>query len=343
MKKAKHFSAVVAIVLSMALLLAGCKSSNKPSGVAQAASGGKDPSEVLVLSVGGDEIYLNEVNYYALSLLSGMSVPEGTDMSQYYSESYPTMDDAFKAQLLVQMRQSKILYLKAQEEGITLTEEEQKEMEGLIDEFIASYDRDKMEKFGIDREVLTDIYTQIGMIRKLEQTVAEEIEVENQSYGTFENLVFLKVKLDESGNALLDEEGNYVYLSEEEQAEQKALAEEALARVQAGEDVEALIEEYDLTATSGTMHATTDSMKTTYQLEDGEVSEIMESDFGYTIVKITKLEDDEYTEMVNEYNSSSAIQEAIKEQESAWFDAFPVTDEDVVGEVWEAFTFQDFL
>lgn len=340
MKQRKIITAFLALNLCLAVFLTGC--SNKEN-QAQAAAGGKSPSEVLVMTVGEDEVYLNEVNYYALSLLKGMNVPAGTDMSQYYSATYPTMDSAFKAQLLAQIRQSKILYLQAVEQGITLTPEEEEEMNGLIDEFVASSDQDQLEKFGLDREVLTHVYTQIGLIRKMEQQLAEQIEIEGESYGTLESLVFLKIEIDENGNAVLDADGNYSYLSDREQKQQKELAEEALERIQNGEEIEDLIKEYGLEATSGTIHATSDSIKDTYGLNDGEISDVIENSFAYTIVKIIELEDEEYTELSNSYSSGAAVQAAIEEQENIWFDFFPISDEDLVNDVWEAFTFQDFL
>lgn len=339
----KLMAIILMISMSISIFLTGCGTDS--GSYTQAAGNGKDPSKVLVLSVGEDDVYLNEVNYYALSLLEGMGVPEGTDMTQYYSDSYPTWDDAFKAQLLLQIRQSKILYLKAVEEGITLTAEEEQEMDGLVDEFIAGYDSEALKNYGLDKEVLTKIYMQIGMIRKLEQTIEEDFDAEaaKVSYGTIENVVFLTAKLDENGNAIVDEDGNYEKVSAAEQEKQKELAEEALARMKAGEEAEDLIEEYGISDTSGTVHATTDSLTEVYHLENGEISDVLETDFGYVIVKMIALEDTEYTELANEYNTSTALQEAIEDQEQVWFDAFPISNKDVVEEVWEAFTFQDFL
>lgn len=341
----KLMAVILMIIMSISICLTGCGADADSGSYTQAVANGKDPSKVLVLSVGEDDVYLNEVNYYALSLLEGMGVPEGTDMTQYYSDAYPTWDDAFKAQLLLQIRQSKILYLKAVEEGITLTAEEEQEMDALVDEFIAGYDAEVLKNYGLDKEVLTKIYTQIGMIRKLEQTIEEDFNSETAkvSYGTIENVVFLTAKLDENGNAIVGDDGNYEKVSAAEQEKQKELAEEALARLKAGEAVEDLIEEYGISDTSGTVHATTDSLTEVYHLENGEISDVLETDFGYVIVKMIALEDTEYTELANEYNTSTALQEAIEDQEQVWFDAFPISNKDVVEEVWEAFTFQDFL
>ena len=192
MKTRKLAAIIMSVIVCVGLMLSGCgKGSGANGNNDQEASGGKDPSKVWVLRVDDNDVYLNEVNFYALSLLEGMGVEKGTDMSTYYSESYPTLDSAFKAQLLLQMRQTKILYQKAVERGITLTADEEAEMNDLVDAFIENYDSETQEKYGLDREVLVKIYTEMGMIKKLENTLMEETEYENLDYGTFYNSMIM--------------------------------------------------------------------------------------------------------------------------------------------------------
>lgn len=344
MKTRKLAAIIMSVIVCVGLMLSGCgKGSGANGNNDQEASGGKDPSKVWVLRVDDNDVYLNEVNFYALSLLEGMGVEKGTDMSTYYSESYPTLDSAFKAQLLLQMRQTKILYQKAVERGITLTADEEAEMNDLVDAFIENYDSETQEKYGLDREVLVKIYTEMGMIKKLENTLMEETEYENLDYGTFYNFVFLTIKLDDNGNGVLDESGNYVELSQSEIDAQKEKADEVLTRLKDGEDPESLIKEYDLSATSGILHATSDSLQSTYKLKDGEVSNVIQNDFGYTIVKMVSVVDKEYTDTVNVYNEGSTKSSAVEDQEQAWFDSYFFSADDVDSEVWSKFTFQDFL
>lgn len=334
MKKRNRIISILLAILCTACLLSGCKDNGKGSEVS--------PSETVVLTVGGEEISLSEVNYYGLSFLNGLHMPENTDMNAYYSQDYPTLNDALKAQLLTQMRQTKILYLKAIEEGITLSEEDEKKVKELVDEYTKSYDAEKLERLGLNQEVLTHVYTQMQMILNLETKLAAEVESgEVVSYGTIDNLVFLTIEVDENGNAVVDEDGNYVSLSKEEQEKQKALAEEVMQKLKDGETAEALIEEYDLAATSGSVHGTTESLQKTYNLKDGEVSDVLSNNFGYSVVKMVALEDKDYTDRVGAYNTQSAAQEAVQSQESAWFDAFPVSDEDLNMDAWNAFNFQD--
>lgn len=336
MKKKKQIISILTAILCIACLLTGCRDNGQ--------SNGKTPSEVLVLSVGGEEVHLDEVNYYGLSFLNGLHMPPDTDMSAYYSEEYPTMNDALKAQLLMQIRQTKILYLKAVEQGITLSEEDEKNVRELVDEYMKSYDAARLEELGLDQEVLTQIYTQMQMILNLEAKLANEAESqESESYGTIDNLVFLTIEVDEDGNAVVDENGNYISLSREEQEKQKALAEEVMEKLKNGESAEDLIEEYDLSATSGEVHGTTESLRTAYNLKDGEVSDVLLEDFGYNVVKMVALEDKDYTEKVNAYHAQTEAKKVVEQQENAWFEEFSISDEDVNEEVWKAFDLQDLL
>lgn len=339
MKITKRITMLVSMLcLIISLTACGTNASNQ----GQAAASGKEPSEILVLKVGESEVYLNEVNFYALSFMSRMGITEETDLSSAFSQEFADMDSALKAQFLISLRQAHILYQKAQEEGITLTEDENADVTKQVQDYIASNDAEKLEKFGIDEELLTRVFTMSQTIQKYEQKIMEGMEVESVSYGTYYNFAFLTIELDDNGNAVTNDDGSYVYLSDSEQEHQKELAEEVQERLAAGDDPEALIEEYELSSTSGLIHATTESLEDTFGLKDGEVSEVKENDFGYIVVQIQTMEDAEYSEQVKEYNASTQAQDYLTEQEQALMDAFPISEEDIVEKVWNAFTFKDF-
>ena len=344
MIRRKYIAVIISVVLCLALVLAGCGKDKKDSGSTQAAAGGKHPSEVWVIKVGGEEICLNEVNFYAYSFTKNMGLEAGnTDLTSYFSPDYPTLEDALKSQLLLQMRQSKILYLKAKEAGIELTADEKKSVEQSVRDFKDSFDSELYAEYGFDDELMKEIFTEQNMIYKLEDSIRSEAEYESVQYGAFYNLVFLTVKLDDSGNIELDDKGEYVRVSKSEQEAQKEKAEEVLLRLQEGEDPEALINEYKLSDTSGLVHASTDSMTDTYHLKDGETSGVLENSFGYSIVQIVKLYDEEYTSKVDSYSSESAVQSALDTQETQWFDSYIFGTGDMNQAVWDAFTFADFL
>lgn len=341
--KKKILAMIMIMTMGIATLLTGCGSNGgdgQGSG-SQSGSNGNDPSKVLVLKVGDQDVYMDAVNYYAIALVEAMGLSEGTDVTQKYNESYDTLDAAMKAQLLLQIRQAMILYQKAEEMGITLDDSDKTEVSNMIAQYKESHDADKLQKFGLTDEALEKVYTQYKTISKME----EQLQSDSMStgdvveYGTIETLAFLTVEVDDSGNAVTDSDGNYKKLSDDEIAAAKAKAEEALEKAKNGESFEDLIDEYDLSSTSGTTHATTESLKEAYQLEDGQISDVMETDFGYTIVHMVSQKDDEYTGMVQQYNA----QQAVKDQEQSWFDGFFIQDSDVVEKVWNAFTFQDFV
>lgn len=341
--KKKLIAIIMIMIMCSAMLLTGCdgKGGSGESGTSAATNSSlsaKDPSKVLVLKVGEQEIYLNAVNYYALSVVESMGITKGTDMSEKYNDTYPTLDDAVKAQLLLQIRQTAILYQKAQEMEVTLNDTQKQEIEELVAQYKEKYDADTLKQLGIDDTLLTEMYTQYKLIRTMETQLANDL-TEDEDYGTIETLTFLTIMVDGSGNAVTDDDGNYQYLTEAEKAQKKVQAEEAWEKAKNGTSFEDLIEEYDLASTSGTTHATTASLQDIYSLQDGEISEILEEDFGYTIVYMVKQKDEEYSEIVKEYNANQAVQN----QESDWFDKFVVSDNDLEADVWNAFTFQDFV
>lgn len=336
--KKKLLAMGLAITMCCGLFLTGCNGNNN-------AQNDKNPSDLCVLSVGEEEIYMNEVNFYALSFAKAMGITADTDLSASFSTD-STYDEAYKAQLLLQIRQSKILYLKAVENGITLSDEQIAEAEANAEAFLSNYDAATLEKYGFDKESMVEIYKQRAMILALEQQIASEVVLdtdEETEYGTIENMVFLKVEIDENGSALLDENGDYVFLSESEQAEQKANAEAALERVKNGESIDDLIEEYDIATVSGEVHATTASLESTYGLKDGEISDIIENDYSYTIVKVVQNYDEEYSKTVEAYYLNDQQKESVSSQEQKWFDEFEINDEDLNQEVWDEFSFEKYF
>ncbi len=330
----KRFLAILLTGVVALSMLTGCTSSDK--------SEGEKAAETLVLTVGDEEVYLNEMNFYARGLYGSMDLSNYSGLDDKFSADYATLDDALKAQVLLQIRQTKILYIKAKEKGITLTDKELENMENNVTQYIATNDEAVLASYGIDRELLEKTYTEYAIISKMEEQMKEEYSTHADSYGTYESLIFLKVKLDEDGNPIKAEDGGFTYLNETELAELKAKAEEAHTKALEGEDFDTLIEEYGLEMTSGENHVASEELKKNYGLKDGEISDVIESDAGFMIVKIVALEDEEYSASANEYMNSTEAEESLSQQEQAWFDEFVINDDDLVQKVWDTFTFAPF-
>lgn len=332
--KKKLLAMALSVAMCCGLLLTGCEQKES-----------QNPAEQLVLNVGEENIYMNEVNFYALSFAQALGITANTNLDEAFSADQ-TYDDAYKAQLLVQIRQSKILYLMAVEKGITLSDAELAEAQSNAEAFLSKYDVQEQEKYGFTLESLTEIYKQREMIMVLEKQMASEVVLdteEDTEYGTVSNMIFLKVEIDENGSAVLDENGEYVFLSESEQAEQKANAEAALERAKNGEAFEDLIEEYGIGLVSGEVHATKSSIESTYGLKDGEISDIIENDYSYTIVQVINNYDEEYSKTVEAYYLNTQQKESVSAQEQEWFDNFEISDDDLRQDVWDAFSFAKYF
>ena len=89
-------------------------------------------------------------------------------------------------------------------------------------------------------------------------------------------------------------------MTEEQKEETRAKAQEVLDKAKAGEDFDALIEEYNTdpgmeTYTTGYYFGEGQMVEpfeeAAYSLENGQISELVESDFGYHIIKRLPLDD----------------------------------------------------
>ena len=73
--KKKILAMIMIMTMGIATLLTGCGSNggDGQSSGSQSGSNGNDPSKVLVLKVGDQDVYMDAVNYYAIALVEALS------------------------------------------------------------------------------------------------------------------------------------------------------------------------------------------------------------------------------------------------------------------------------
>ena len=118
----------------------------------------KNASEVEVLKVGDQKVYLDELNLYGLQYAYTFGLTEENLLS-LYSETQ-TNDAYNKEQLLTQIRQAKIEYQTAKEKGIELTDEESEAIETGVTNFMNSMDAGMLEYFGITEDTVRKSFTE---------------------------------------------------------------------------------------------------------------------------------------------------------------------------------------
>lgn len=196
-----------------------------------------------------------------------------------------SLENNIKDMTLSKMAQVKAINLLANKKGITLNNEESEKVEQATDAYYSTLSSTEREALGIDRDVILKLYTEYAISEKLYQEIIKDINPEISDDEarriTVEHILIKTYTLDEDGNR------KKCTKYAKELAKQKA--EEALQRAKAGEDFERLADEYsdDTVITysfgKGEMDAVFENAA--FNLGNNEISDIIETEYGYHIIK----------------------------------------------------------
>lgn len=301
----------------------------------------KNASEVEVLKVGDQKVYLDELNLYGLQYAYTFGLTEENLLS-LYSETQ-TNDAYNKEQLLTQIRQAKIEYQTAKEKGIELTDEESEAIETGVTNFMNSMDAGMLEYFGITEDTVRKSFTEQMYNTALEGSVKHTGDSSDYQCNTIYYLTFLTVQM-EGESVVNDADGNPVALDDAAKAKMKEKADAALVELQNGAEPADVAKKYEVTVSSGEESNIIGAYPDEFDavmvgMKDGEISEVFETEYGYNIVKMITADDKEFAEYFNTYYNSQLDDTALKEEQQKWYASVKIdAEKDLVGDTWERFS-----
>jgi len=265
-------------------------------------------------------------------------------------EGKSTVKEVTIRDLIYNINRVKVLVEQAEDMEITLSEEERSEIESTASSFYAGLTEKDIKETEVTKELVVQVMEENLIAKKVyNQVIAEhdfEISEEEARITTFCDMVFecYKVKKD----------GSVEEYTEEKKAAQLEKANEALSTLAQDEEMtyEMIVDKYDLQyAATYTMsraelieeygESITDKI---LDLSDGEVSVVIESDYGYHIFKMLQSKDEEMTKK----NKASIIENMQKEYFNVMFEDWSKRynsrfdyDEDVNKELVNRFPFLD--
>ncbi len=293
-----------------------------------------ETGKYIVLEFADENIYMDEVYIYARTVIEEYEQEYGEDI---WSETIETdggieMDasEMARRQVIANIIQTKTLAAQAKNYGIALTVEEENEQQQKADDFYNSLTDEQIEAVGMEEETVVTVLSENALAEKVYDYVmsdtSSDISDEQARMTTFYDMFFECYYEDEFGNI--------VVYSADKIEEMKELAEQAYASIE-----EQLVDNPELNITflgytynleyagSHTMSRSEivetygqQVLDTLYAMEDGDISEIVETEYGYHIFQMTYLTDEEATAANKEQMTAEAEEAYFENLLSSWIE-----------------------
>ena len=197
-----------------------------------------------------------------------------------------TLEENIKETVLAKIAQIKTMYLLAGDKGVILNGEEEALVEKAAQEYYQSLNETEVEMLGVSPETIRKLYRQYALAEKVYQVIIQDInpEISDDEARTI-TVQHILIKTYTS-----DGQGNITQYSEDSKTMAYQTAGEIRVMAVSGEyDFEELARKYsddaNITYSFGKGEMSRAVEDVVFQLETDEISQVIESDTGYHIIK----------------------------------------------------------
>lgn len=324
---------IVSLVMAAVMLTAsvtGCSQSSALTG------------DEIVAEVGDTKIPVGVAEFYARYEQAQYETYYmsyfGEDMWSLQVEDGVTYEDNVKSNVLYALESMYVIADHAEDYGVELTDEDKAALQEAAKAFVEANDAEVLESiFGTEENVyeLLRLYTiQQKVYTEVIKDADTEVSDEEAAQKSMDYVFFsFHVDSDEEERDLTDEE----------KAELKETAEKFQADLSSGEKTfdecaeEAGVSKSTLTFDSESVAPTSDLVKEADELEEGQVTGIVETDDGYYVAQVTSLLDRDATDAEKEDIIAERQQTLYNDLCAEWMEAAEITEYD---NVWDKVDFE---
>ena len=332
MKKRKKTAALLLSVSVLLSMLTGCSGS--------VTDGMK---VVLTTGFGRDEVFrietisctLPEMMVYLTNIQNQYESVYGTDIWNIKLGDM-TLEQNVKDMALAQIAQIKTMNLMAEKYQVELTAEEKEQAEYIAKVYYASLNETEVEAMGITQDTVRKLYEEYALARKVYQYIIKDInpEISDDEART------IKVQQILLKTYAMDGTGRKIEYTEKAKEDTYRTACEVLEKAMAGDDFDELIRHYNegekSTYALGKGEMDPEFEKAAFNLGTDEISDIIETEEGYHIIKCISTFDKEETDS----NKIKIVEQRREEVFSQEYDAFVETlTRKLNEELWESICF----
>ncbi|MCM1144782.1 MAG: peptidylprolyl isomerase [Blautia sp.] len=232
-----------------------------------------------------------------------------------------TLEQNVKDIALAQIAQIKTMNLMAGTYKVELTEEEKAQVGHAVEDYYQSLNETEIEAMGVDEGVIRNLYTEYAVAEKVYQYIIKDINPEISDDEartiTIQHILFKTCAIDGTGARI-----EYTQKAKEDAY---AAACEVWEKAKAGEDFDELVRHYSeddkSTYSFGKGEMDPAFEKAAFNLGTGEISDIVESSYGYHIIRCVNTFDKEETDS----NKVKIVEQRKEEVFGQEYDAFVET------------------
>ena len=309
---------------------------------------GSVDTEAVVATVGDEEITLGVANFYARmtqgeyeTYYAGMMGTTAEEMwSQDYDEDH-TFEESIKDTIMENLENMYIIAQHADDYEVSLTEEEEQAISDAAEQFSAdNTDEAKEAVSGYKKDI--EKYLELATIQskmdsKMKEGVDEEVSDEEAAQKSMQYVFFSYTSTDEESGEVTD-------LTDAEKESLKTTAQTLADRTAGGEDMETVDAELGAEVQTATFDGestspNTDLVAAADALEnEGDVTDVVETDNGLYVARLTSLLDREATDTEKENIVEERRQDQYDSLLEEWRNG---TEIDVKEKVWRKVDFED--
>lgn len=328
MKRYKNILVTLLLGVCLSVFLIGCGKIKEDTKIVL-TTGFKENEVFRIESM---SCYLPEVMVYLTNIQNQYESVYG---SEIWSKDLGgiSLEESVKETVIAQIAQIKTMNLLAERHGVSLDENEQKLAEKAAEEYFASLTEEEKQAIGATEETIYGLYSEYALAHKVYGYIIKDInpEISDDEARTI-TVQHILIK-----TYALDGTGKKIEYSESSKADARKEAEEILAMArQEDSDFTELVFEYsegekeNFSFGKGETEITFE--EAAFNLEKGEISEIVETEYGYHIIKCINTFNREETDA----NKIKIVEKKREEVFGQEYDAFVATlTRDLNGELWE--------
>ena len=286
----KRFHLLLLLLVAVSLVLSGCGNIVLTKGF----TGGR------LYTVGSASASESELKVYYLDLTGQYESAFGTDV--FDQSGNENLSDAVKDNALSLLTKVKVLNLMAESDGVSLSSEEETKAKQCAGAYYSSLPEDVITYLDTNEDKVTAMMEELALSEKETQnilsTVSSEVSDDEARTVQVQNILIKTYTTDDAGNR--------VEFSDEEKQAAKQKAESILQEIRdgianlTGVTFDTYVSRYSEgdtgTITVTRQHEDTAFADACFALGEGEISDVVETNDGYRIIKCISAYDESSTE-----------------------------------------------